>query len=103
VTEPLGLSKKQISEIKMILKESLVVKTNIKVFVFGSRATNKFKKYSDLDLWIETEPELSQSEIGQILEKFEESNLSITIDIVSPITCLPEYQAHILKEKKLWF
>jgi predicted nucleotidyltransferase len=103
VIEPLGLSVDQISQIRKTLVDSLALKKKTKVFVFGSRATGKHKKYSDLDLWIETDPELSQSEISQILEKFEESNLSITVDIVTPESCLPEYLDHIQNQKKLWF
>lgn len=98
-----GLSEKPLTEIKKILLQTLEYKINCHVFVFGSRAKNTYKQYSDLDLWIECRPELSVKEIANLKQLFDESNLAITVDVVTPEICLPEYKNQILAEKKLWF
>ncbi|MGZ3634290.1 MAG: nucleotidyltransferase domain-containing protein, partial [Parachlamydiaceae bacterium] len=61
------------------------------------------KKYSDIDLWIESEPELLQNEITNLMDIFEQSDLTIKVDIVTEETCLRVYKERILKEKVLWF
>lgn len=101
--EPKGLTKNTTEEIKKILLSHLPSKKKLFVYIFGSRSKNTYQKYSDLDLWIEADPPLSAREITHILEQFEESNLAIQIDIVSPETCLRDYLPQIQKEKQLWF
>lgn len=83
--------------------DNLEAKKSFSVFCFGSRAKNTFKQYSDLDLWIEAKPNLSVREISLLHEKFNESNIAIQIDVVTPETCLPEYKNSILTERVLWF
>lgn len=97
-----GLSKEQLFEIKKIIVENFKGHS-LAVFVFGSRATGKYRQYSDLDLWIDSTPELSSEEINNLRVKFEESNLPIKIDIVTKTTCLQEYLPRINTEKKSWF
>jgi type I restriction enzyme S subunit len=52
------------------------------VWAFGSRAKWTAKPYSDLDLAIITRQPLSLSSMASIKEAFDESNLSIRVDIV---------------------
>ena len=98
-----GLGDPVLKEIQAVLFASLANKKSSSVFVFGSRAIGKFRKYSDLDLWIEAEPELSAAELSLLKEKFDESEIPIKIDIVTPGTCLEEYQPRIQIEKVFWF
>ncbi len=51
-------------------------------YVFGSRAKGNQQKFSDLDLCIIDET-IAKSLMIQLKEEFEESNLSITVDIIS--------------------
>ena len=98
-----GLNESSINEIQKILRQGLNAKSHFKVSVFGSRAKNTYKKYSDLDLWIDCVPELSSKEISDLHQLFEDSNLAINIDIVTPETCLPAYKQQILSEIKFFF
>ncbi|MCF7800132.1 nucleotidyltransferase domain-containing protein [Candidatus Babeliales bacterium] len=50
------------------------------VYVFGSRATGKHKKFSDLDLFFKQS--IPDYEEQLLKEKFEKSNLPFTVDIV---------------------
>lgn len=52
------------------------------VFIFGSRAAGKNKKYSDIDVGIEGENPLDFKIISLLNDAFEESNLPYTVDVV---------------------
>lgn len=101
--EPMGLSASQIALIRSLISEFVVSKVNCIVYTFGSRAIGGFRKYSDLDIWIEAEPNLTDSEVADLSEKFEESDLPFKVDIVTPERCHDDFKAQILSQRKLWF
>ncbi len=72
------LSKKHQNIVRGILRKKLKAQ---KVYVFGSRATNKAQKFSDVDLCIDG-AEISFSEEADIKEAFSESDLPYFVDIV---------------------
>lgn len=53
-----------------------------RVWVFGSRATGRARRYSDLDLAIDAGRPLSLDEAALLREAFEESDLPYRVDIV---------------------
>ncbi|MGE5269725.1 MAG: nucleotidyltransferase family protein [Thiohalocapsa sp.] len=53
-----------------------------KVWVFGSRATGRARRYSDLDLAIDAGRPLRLAETAILREAFEESDLPWRVDIV---------------------
>lgn len=97
-----GLSVEQLDAVETILRKSLSQKDSFSIDVFGSRARGDHRKYSDLDLWIESSPPVTPSEIATMSDLFEESELPITVDLVSDETVLSEYRAGIVSEKKSW-
>jgi predicted nucleotidyltransferase len=52
------------------------------VWVFGSRATGRARRYSDLDLAIDAGRPLTVDETARLREAFEESDLPYTVDVV---------------------
>jgi type I restriction enzyme S subunit len=52
------------------------------VWVFGSRATGRARRYSDLDLAIDAGRPLTVDETAILREAFEESDLPYKVDIV---------------------
>jgi uncharacterized protein len=52
------------------------------VWVFGSRATGRARRYSDLDLLIDAGRPLSRDEAALLREAFEESDLPFRVDLV---------------------
>jgi len=52
------------------------------VFIFGSRATNKAKKFSDYDIGIIGKKALPWHLLAEIEEAFEESDLPYKIEVV---------------------
>ena len=53
-----------------------------KVWVFGSRATGRARRYSDLDLAIDAGRPLTLDEIGGLAEAFSDSDLPYKVDLV---------------------
>jgi len=97
-----GLVPKELQEIERILLAGLAEKQTWRVDVFGSRARGAQKKYSDIDLWIESQPELNNREIQNLMEAFVDSDIPIKVDIVSPGSVLAEYKDNIFQEKVKW-
>ena len=56
--------------------------TDAQVYVFGSRATRRAKRGSDLDLAIDAGRPLSAAETGRIADGFEESDLPYRVDVI---------------------
>jgi predicted nucleotidyltransferase len=54
---------------------------NTKVWVFGSRATGRARRYSDLDLAIDAGRPLTLDEIAGLAEAFSDSDLPYKIDL----------------------
>ncbi len=102
MTKPLGLSDSHIEFIEKVLRSFLKSKKQFTVSVFGSRVRGGYRQYSDLDLWIETDPPLTRPEEAELRGVFEDSELPIKIDIVTPETCLESYLETISEEKKIW-
>lgn len=75
----LHLSTDQLKIIKNILTEhSLLGYT----YAFGSRTRGDHRKYSDLDLLVKQESPLSIEQVVALKDSFENSNLTITVDVV---------------------
>ncbi|OUR82906.1 hypothetical protein A9Q82_05455 [Cycloclasticus sp. 46_120_T64] len=72
------LSAKHQSIVENVIKKQL---TTQKVFVFGSRARNEARKFSDLDLCIAGE-KLSFSQMAKLKGAFSESDLPYFVDVL---------------------
>ena len=53
-----------------------------KAWVFGSRATGRARRYSDLDLAIDAGRRLTLDEIARLIEAFSDSDLPYKVDLV---------------------
>lgn len=53
-----------------------------KVWVFGSRATGRAKRYSDLDLAIDAGRRLTLDEMARLSEAFSDSDLPYKVDFI---------------------
>lgn len=83
-------------EVERILKD---VVPEFEVWAFGSRVSGNAKPYSDLDLTIMTNEPLSLTRFASIKEAFDESDLSIRVDLVDWAATTPEFQRIILRHK----
>jgi type I restriction enzyme S subunit len=63
-----------------------VIRANLpqstKAWVFGSRATGRARRYSDLDLALDAGRRLTLDEIARLTEAFSDSDLPYRVDLV---------------------
>jgi uncharacterized protein len=88
--EMIDLDEKQQAIVQQVLKQYL---PNYPVFVFGSRAHGKAKKFSDLDLMIRSPLSPSWSQLSAAREALEDSTLPITVDLVDWNCCSAKFQS----------
>ena len=90
-----GLSKEQIDFIKKILFTYI---PNVKAYVFGSRARGNYKRYSDLDVVLDSHSPISIKTWLEIQEQFSESSLPIKVDLIEMNKLDPSFKAKIQDE-----
>ena len=95
---PLALSIDELAMVKAILVRHV---PRARVWVFGSRATGKAKKYSDLDLCIKADQPLGLDVMSAMAEDFSESNLPWKVDIVDWFSVSDAFKAIIERDKVL--
>lgn len=94
----LNISDAHLKIIKTILNKYLPI--HAIVWVFGSRAKGSARKYSDLDLLIDSNNKpLSSSLKGNLEDEFEESDLPYKVDIVDWNTITDEFRQMIKDER----
>jgi len=85
-------------EVRRILETHL---PEYPVWAFGSRVQGTAKPYSDLDLAIITRQPLSLTEMAIIKEAFDESDLSIRVDIVDWAAASETFRTIIDQDKRV--
>lgn len=71
-----------------------------KVFLFGSRANGKFKKFSDIDiLFDDSVKKIPTFEIYRLLSEIEESSFPYKIDLVANNDLAQSYRTNVEQEK----
>lgn len=88
----IDLPVQQLDTVKSVLN---AVVPGISVYAFGSRVNGRAKRYSDLDLVLQTEDPLNWQQLAQLREAFEESDLPIRVDVVDWAACSPQFKACI--------
>lgn len=93
---PLALSADELAVVKAILVRYV---PEASVWVFGSRATGKAKKYSDLDLCIKANQALALDVMSAMAEDFSESDLPWKVDIVDWFSVSDSFKAIIERDR----
>jgi len=93
-----GLSKEHFNLLNDLAVTPLK-KAKCKVWIFGSRASNTYQKFSDIDLLYEASEELKLNFIYKIKTELEESNLPVKVDLVNVKTLAESYQADVLRSR----
>lgn len=68
-------------EIKRIVFKHLSLK-KYKIFVYGSRATGRARKWSDYDIGVMGKEEAPQTVLASLSEELENSNIPVNVDVV---------------------
>ena len=97
-----GLTK---SEFDIIIKEVIepLKGINARVWIFGSRARDDYKKFSDIDLLYE-EDEANPAPSGFICDielRLEESNLPYKVELVNVTKLAESYRDSVMKDRVL--
>lgn len=79
VLSELDLAPPQLAIVRTILQRVIPDRA---VWAFGSRVQGRARPYSDLDLVVMGEQALSLSDSAELAEAFDESDLTIKVDVV---------------------
>ncbi len=85
-----------------LIHENLILplkQKGARLWVFGSRATGTFQKFSDIDFLYEPSHAIADSFIYEIKSNIEESNLPIKVDLVSINDLAETYKSQVLKDR----
>lgn len=95
-----GLSDKNIQTVKEGIQKVFGPETDLKVYIFGSRASGKYKKNSDIDLAFKSKEPNLDKKILLLKEELENSNIPYKCDLVSWDNIIAEYLPTIKRYKK---
>jgi predicted nucleotidyltransferase len=87
------LSKENLALVLMILSKYLPL--HAKIWLFGSRATGRAKKYSDIDLLIDIGNAIPMQLLSQLNSAFDESILPYKVDIADASTITDAFKENI--------
>ena len=99
----MNLSSAEINILKDIIESIIDDNQSIKVYLFGSRANETNKKYSDVDILLDSAPEFSINQMAQIKEQLEESKTPFIFDFVQTKDLYENYFKAVNENKTLLF
>jgi len=73
--------------------------TPVRVSVFGSRATGKARRYSDLDLVLEGPSPIPRAVMVNLAESFDESDLPWKVDLIDWHTISDQFRGAIASDR----
>jgi predicted nucleotidyltransferase len=91
----LGLSEQDFQIVRQILDSHVPDRP---VFVFGSRATGKARRRSDIDLAIGGSEPLTLQQRGLINLDFQESDLPVFVDVLDLNAIEPDFRSRIARD-----
>jgi len=78
---PIDIETNYLEHVKDIIT-SIINDQNLKIYVFGSRATGKARKYSDLDIALDLKIEIDSKKMSKIATELENTTIPYKIDVV---------------------
>lgn len=88
-----GLTEEQSRGIRKIFDKTLP--QGIHVYLFGSRARGTNRKYSDMDLALESSSAIASDVMLKLYDEFEESDLPFRTEIVDILKVDADFRDHI--------
>lgn len=71
----------------------------VKAWAFGSRVTDRAKRFSDLDIALDAGGELDLRTLADLRHAFQESDLPMSVDLLDLATVTPAFRKRIAKER----
>ncbi len=94
----IDLEEKDLDALKKIISDNI---NNCRVYIFGSRVKNTSWKYSDIDLLVAGEKSITPAERMNLNEAFDESDITVRVDIVDIHELSSEFRQLVEKEAVL--
>ena len=85
----IALTLDEARQVRMILSRHLP--SEVRVFVFGSRAGGQVRRMSDLDLVLQGAGPLPLALLGDLADDFDESDLRWKVDLIDRTAVSPEF------------
>ena len=95
------VSDKFILELKELVLKKLE-KSNIKVYLFGSRARGDASKYSDVDLGLISKDKIDNKTLSELKEIIEESHIPYQVDVVDLSNVSKIFKEKVFNEGIIW-
>lgn len=92
---PIDARPEDLDAVREILRRHVPTR---RVVVFGSRATGRSKRFSDLDLAILGEVPVPSSLLAALADEFDESTLPFKVDVVDWATISPSFREIIARD-----
>jgi predicted nucleotidyltransferase len=96
MTSVVDMAEQHVAIVRDVLRRHLP--TGTRAYVFGSRAHGGARRYSDLDLALESGQPLALDLIGEIADALSESDLPYRVDIVDLAAVEPGFRARIVAD-----
>ena len=91
-------NKIQIEEEDSVILREILKRYPYKFYVYGSRSRGYASRYSDLDIFCKEK--IREADVVDIKAQFEESNITINVDIIDAGSCSQEFIKTIEKDLK---
>jgi predicted nucleotidyltransferase len=75
---------------------------DVRIYLFGSSVTGRPRRWSDIDVAIDTVRPLPSALLAELREQLEESEIPYDVDIVDLSKASPEIRASVAREGLLW-
>lgn len=98
-----GIPSKYLNLLKDKIQEVFGANSDVKVYLFGSRATGKQRKYSDVDLAFSSKDQNLNKKISLLKNKLEDSSFPYKVDLVNWAEIIDEFLPSVKKEKKVFW
>jgi len=90
-----------LAEVRRIVLAGLAGQDAV-VLLFGSYATNRADRLSDIDVAVLAEEPLPQGVLAEINERLEESQVPYDVDLVDLAQCDPAFRERVMREGVRW-
>lgn len=90
-----------LNQIKQLITDNLNL-PGLKVYLFGSWATNQEQLSSDIDVGIWYKEQLPQGALAKLRFEIEESNIPYNVDLVDLTRCDNRFCEKVMEEGQQW-
>jgi uncharacterized protein len=98
-----GLTQNHLKVLKQKIQQVFGENTDLKVYIFGSRASGKNKQNSDIDLAFKSKSPDLNLKIQKLKNELEESSIPYKCDLVNWDEIIQDYLPSVKKYKKLFW